>query len=104
MSILSMLPWRRVVTRAVPRMMTKTRHGMGAMGVVSLVTSLLTIIGALNWLSVGTARFDFVNWLFRGRRSLWSRLVYSLVGTAGLSELSTLLIRLVRGKPLVAPV
>jgi uncharacterized membrane protein YuzA (DUF378 family) len=96
MNVFSLLPWRRML---MPR---KKRSGV--MGVVSLVTSILTIIGALNWLSVGTTRFNFVDWLFRGRQSLWSRLVYSVVGTAGVSELATLIVRLVRGKPLVAPV
>ena len=49
------------------------------------VTSLtLVIIGALNWLLVGAFQFDLVAWLFGGQGSLFSRLVYTIVGLAGL--------------------
>ena len=44
---------------------------------------LLTIVGALNWLLVGVASFDLVGTLF-GAGSVLSRVVYGLVGVAGL--------------------
>jgi uncharacterized membrane protein YuzA (DUF378 family) len=45
--------------------------------------SVLVTIGALNWGLVGGGRFDLVARLF-GRMSTTSRIVYSLVGLAGL--------------------
>lgn len=43
----------------------------------------LVIVGALNWLLIGLFDFDLVATLF-GEMSLLSRIVYSLVGIAGL--------------------
>ncbi len=45
---------------------------------------ILTIIGCINWGLVGIFRFDLVAWLFGGGASLFSRLVYTVVGIAGL--------------------
>lgn len=45
---------------------------------------LLVIIGALNWGLIGLFRFDLVANLFGGQGALLSRIVYSLVGLAGL--------------------
>lgn len=44
---------------------------------------LLVIIGALNWGLVGLFRFDLVASLFGGPTAWLSRIVYSLVGLAG---------------------
>jgi uncharacterized membrane protein YuzA (DUF378 family) len=60
--------------------------------VLSLTTFILTLIGALNWGAVGTARFDAVRQLF-GRNSLVGRIVYGLVGVAGLVQLATFAMR-----------
>ena len=45
---------------------------------------LLTIIGALNWGGIGLFGFDTVAFLFGGQLSLVSRIIYTLVGLAGL--------------------
>ena len=47
----------------------------------------LVIIGAVNWGLVGFFRFDLVNFLF-GNMSWFSRIIYALVGLAGLYLLS----------------
>ncbi|WFA09945.1 DUF378 domain-containing protein [Tissierella sp. Yu-01] len=44
----------------------------------------LVIIGALNWLLVGLFQFDLVASLFGGMDSILSRIIYSLVGLAGI--------------------
>ena len=44
----------------------------------------LAIIGALNWGSIGLFRFDLVAWIFGGQDAVFSRIVYGLVGLAGL--------------------
>lgn len=43
----------------------------------------LVIIGAINWLLIGLFRFDLVASLF-GEMSVFSRIIYSLVGISGL--------------------
>ena len=49
------------------------------------ITSLtLVIIGALNWLLVGLLQFDLVAWAFGGQDAIISRIIYILVGVAGL--------------------
>ena len=45
---------------------------------------LLVIIGAINWLLVGLFKFDLVGVLFGGQDSLLARIVFVLVGLAGL--------------------
>lgn len=50
------------------------------------ISLTLVIIGALNWLLIGLFEFDLVTTLF-GTMSLLSRIVYSLVGIAGLISL-----------------
>lgn len=45
---------------------------------------ILSVVGALNWGLIGIARFDLVAWLFGGQTALVSRVVYALVGLAGL--------------------
>ena len=54
------------------------------------ISLLLVIIGAINWLLVGVFQFDLVAWLFGGQGALISRIVYSLVGAAGLWCISLL--------------
>jgi uncharacterized membrane protein YuzA (DUF378 family) len=45
---------------------------------------VLVIIGALNWLLVGLFRYDLVANIFGGHTAPLSRIIYSLVGIAGL--------------------
>ncbi|GEN33153.1 MULTISPECIES: DUF378 domain-containing protein [Aneurinibacillus] len=51
---------------------------------------ILVIIGAINWLLVGLFQWDLVAALFNGEGSFLSRIVYSLVGLAGLYCISLL--------------
>jgi uncharacterized membrane protein YuzA (DUF378 family) len=44
----------------------------------------LVIIGALNWLLVGAFQFDLVAAIFGGQDAIVSRIIYILVGIAGL--------------------
>ncbi|MBR5156505.1 MAG: DUF378 domain-containing protein [Clostridia bacterium] len=54
------------------------------------VALVLVIIGALNWGSIGLFGFDLVAALFGGQMSLLSRIIYSLVGVAGLWSITLL--------------
>lgn len=51
---------------------------------------ILSIIGCLNWGLVGIFRFDLVAWLFGGQGALLSRIIYTVVGLAGLWIISFL--------------
>lgn len=44
----------------------------------------LVILGALNWLLVGIANFDVVAAIFGGQTAMISRIIYILIGLAGL--------------------
>ncbi len=48
------------------------------------IALILSIIGSLNWGLVGIFQFDLVAWLFGGQGSVVSRIIYTLVGLAGL--------------------
>ena len=45
---------------------------------------VLAIIGAINWGSIGIFGFDIVGWLFGGQMTALSRIVFTLVGLAGI--------------------
>lgn len=51
---------------------------------------ILSIIGAINWGLVSLFQFDLVAWIFGGQTAFLSRLVYGLVGLAGLWCISLL--------------
>lgn len=51
---------------------------------------LLVIVGAVNWGLIGLFQFDLVAFLFGGQGALISRIVYALVGAAGLWSISLL--------------
>lgn len=45
---------------------------------------ILAIAGALNWGSIGLFKFDVVGALFGGQFSVMSRIIFTIVGLAGL--------------------
>ena len=45
---------------------------------------ILSIIGSVNWGLVGLFKFDLVAWIFGGQTSAISRIIYAVVGLAGL--------------------
>ena len=70
---------------------TKRRpHGKDVEKMMDRVSLVLVIIGALNWLLVGLFQFDAVAWLFGGQTATLSRIVYAIVGLAGLWSVSLL--------------
>lgn len=52
---------------------------------LDVFAALLVVVGALNWGLVGTMNFDLVATLF-GDGSALSRVVYGLVGAAGIFQ------------------
>lgn len=58
--------------------------------VIDRIALILTVIGGINWGSVGLFRFDLVAWLFGGQTGTVSRVVYTLVGLSALWCISLL--------------
>ena len=54
------------------------------------ISLILTIVGALNWGSIGLFQFDIVAWICGGQSSLLSRIIYTVVGLAGVWCISLL--------------
>ena len=52
--------------------------------IMDRIALLISIIGALNWGSIGLFRFDIVAWIFGGQEMLGSRIVYTIVALAGI--------------------
>ena len=48
------------------------------------IALIITIIGALNWGSIGLFGFDIVAWIGGGSDALFSRIVYTVVALAGI--------------------
>ncbi len=48
------------------------------------IALLLVIIGAVNWGLIGIFQFDLVASIFGGQAATISRVIYTLVGAAGL--------------------
>lgn len=51
---------------------------------------ILSIIGALNWGSIGLFQFDVVAWICGGQDAVVSRIIYTLVALAGIWCISLL--------------
>ena len=62
------------------------------------IALILSIIGSVNWGLVGIFKFDLVAWIFGGQDAIISRIIYGIVGLAGLWCV-TLLFR--RARPMV---
>jgi len=54
------------------------------------VALVLTIIGALNWGLVGLFEFDLVASLFGGTEEIISRIIYTIIGLAGIVNIALL--------------
>lgn len=51
---------------------------------LDMISLILVIIGALNWGSIGIFNFDIVGALFGGQGSMLSRIIFTIVGIAGI--------------------
>ncbi|MBR0365704.1 MAG: DUF378 domain-containing protein [Clostridia bacterium] len=51
---------------------------------LSKISLGLVIIGAINWLLIGIFGYDLVGAIFGGQMAVVSRIIYTIVGLAGL--------------------
>ncbi len=54
------------------------------MMILDRIALIVSIIGALNWGSVGLFRFDLVAWICGGAASIAARIIYTVVALAGI--------------------
>ena len=47
---------------------------------LTFIAFILTIIGSINWLSIGLLQYDFIAGLFGFQANMFSRLCYILIG------------------------
>lgn len=57
---------------------------------VDRICLLLSIVGGINWGSIGLLQFDIVAWLCGGQSSVLSRIIYIVVGLSALWCISLL--------------
>jgi len=58
------------------------------MKALNYIALILVVIGALNWALVGLFEFDLVGAMFGGMTSMLSRIIFTLVGIAGIWALT----------------
>ena len=58
--------------------------------ILDRIALALTIIGALNWGSIGLFNFDIVSWIFPGTSYVIARVIFTLVGLCALWCISIL--------------
>ncbi len=58
--------------------------------IIDRLALILTIVGALNWGSIGLFKFDIVAWLCGGQGSMFARIIYTIVAIAGVWCISLL--------------
>ena len=60
------------------------------MNVLQKIALVIVIIGALNWLLIGVFDFNLVSFVFDNMSTVVSRIIYVLVGIAGIVATSAL--------------
>ncbi len=58
--------------------------------IIDRIALVISIIGAINWGSIGLFKYDIVAHIFGGQGALMSRIIYTVVGLAGIWLVSLL--------------
>ena len=61
------------------------------MRTLEIIALVLTIIGAITWGLIGLFDFNLVALIFGGAESLFTKIIYILVGIAGLLDIKVLI-------------
>ena len=65
---------------------------------LTILAFMLTLLGSINWLLIGLLQYDFVAGIFGYQGSVFSRLIYIIVGSACVF----LVVKLIKGKGTIA--
>ena len=60
------------------------------MMIMDRIALIISIIGALNWGSIGLFQFDLVSWVCGGAATVAARIIYTVVALAGVWCISLL--------------
>lgn len=60
------------------------------MRIINRIALILTIIGGINWGSIGLFKFDIVAWICGGQDAVVARIIFTLVGIAAIWCISLL--------------
>lgn len=60
------------------------------MMIIDRIALILTIIGGINWGSIGLFGFDIVAWICGGQDALFARIIYTVVGISAVWCISLL--------------
>ncbi len=58
--------------------------------IIDRIALILTILGAINWGSIGVFQFDIVGWICGGSDTVAARIIFAVVALAGLWCISLL--------------
>ena len=47
---------------------------------LKIISFILTVLGGLNWLSIGMLQYDFVAGIFGTQANVFSRIIYIIIG------------------------
>lgn len=47
-----------------------------------LIAFILTCLGGINWLMIGSLQYDFIAGLFGSQANIFSRIIYVIIGVA----------------------
>lgn len=61
---------------------------------LTIIAFLLTILGNINWLMIGLLQYDFIAGIFGYQASIFSRIIYIIIGASS----AFLLFKLIKGK------
>ena len=65
---------------------------------LTIISFLLTLIGSVNWLLIGLLQYDFVAGIFGYQASVFSRIIYIIIGASSI----ILVYKLIKGKGTLA--
>ena len=65
---------------------------------LTIISFLLTLIGSVNWLLIGLLQYDFVAGIFGFQASVFSRLIYIIIGISA----GVLVFKLIKGRGTLA--
>ena len=61
---------------------------------LTIISFLLTLIGSVNWLLIGLLQYDFIAGIFGYQASVFSRIIYIIIGASSV----ILVYKLIKGK------
>lgn len=65
---------------------------------LTIISFILTLAGSINWLMIGLLQYDFVAGIFGFQASVFSRLIYILIGASA----GILIFKLIKGRGTLA--